>query len=205
MNGEWHIIAVLLAGHFLAVATPGPNTAFILQTAMHNRRAAYIAAMGIFPAGMIWASAGLAGMGQLIAAAPALEQALRITGGCYLCWIGWRMVSRRSASQDVADAGPVNSVAGLLTTGFMTNFLNPKAIAWYTSIFAAAGAFELSAPHRAIVIVAMPGMGFLWYLFVATAISSPAVRGVLTGQTRWIDLVSGLTMILFGAKLLVLG
>lgn len=205
MNAEWQVIAVLLAGHFLAVATPGPNTAFILQTAMHSRRAAYIAAMGIFPAGMIWASAGLAGMGQLMAAAPVLEQALRIAGGCYLCWIGWRMVSRRQATQDAANAGPVKSVPGLLATGFMTNFLNPKAIAWYTSIFAAAGAFELSAPHRAFVIIAMPGMGFLWYLFVATAVSSRVVRGVLMGQTRWVDLVSGLTMILFGAKLLVLG
>ena len=205
MNAEWHIIAVLLAGHFLAVATPGPNTAFILQTAIHSRRAAYIAAMGIFPAGMIWASAGLAGMGQLIAAAPALEQVLRIAGGCYLCWIGWRMISRRRASQDTAEAMPVKSVPGLLATGFMTNFLNPKAIAWYTSIFAAAGAFELSAPHRAIAIVTMPGMGFLWYVFVATAVSSSAVRGVLTGQTRWIDLFSGVVMILFGAKLLLLG
>jgi len=144
-------------------------------------------------------------MGQLIAAAPALEQVLRIAGGCYLCWIGWRMISRRRASQDTAEAMPVKSVPGLLATGFMTNFLNPKAIAWYTSIFAAAGAFELSAPHRAIAIVTMPGMGFLWYVFVATAVSSSAVRGVLTGQTRWIDLFSGVVMILFGAKLLLLG
>jgi len=205
LNSDWHIIAVLLAGHFLAVATPGPNTAFILQTAVHNRRAAYIAAMGIFPAGMIWASAGLAGMGQLIVAAPMLEQALRIAGGCYLCWIGWRMISRRRASQDTAEAPPEKSVPGLLATGFMTNFLNPKAIAWYTSIFAATGAFELSASYRAMVIIGMPGMGFLWYLCIATAVSGRLVRDVLMGQTRWIDLVSGITMILFGAKLLVLG
>jgi threonine efflux protein len=205
VNAEWHIIAVLLAGHFLAVATPGPNTAFILQTAVHNRRAAYIAATGILPAGVIWAGAGLAGMGQLIAAAPMLEQALRIAGGCYLCWIGWRMISRRRVSQDTVETAPVRSVPGLIAAGFMTNFLNPKSIAWYTSIFAATGAFELSAPYRAAVIIGMPGMGFLWYLLIATVASSPLVRGVLMGQTRWIDLVSGLVMMIFGAKLLVLG
>jgi threonine/homoserine/homoserine lactone efflux protein len=205
LNGEWNTIGVLLAGHFLAVATPGPNNAFILQTAVHNRRAAYIAATGILPAGIIWASAGLAGMGQLIAAAPMLEQAIRIAGGCYLCWIGWRMISRRSVSHNPTETAPVKSVPGLIAAGFMTNFLNPKAIAWYTSIFAATGAFDLSAPYRAVAIFAMPGLGFLWYLCIATAVSSSLVRGVLMGQTRAIDLVSGLVMMLFGAKLLVVG
>lgn len=205
MNEQWHVVAVLLAGHFITVATPGPNSTFILQMALHSRRAAVIAALGIFPAGVLWASAGLAGMGQLIAAAPMLETFLRVGGGAYLCYIGWRMIARYRKGAIVTAATTTPSVWSLLGMGFTTNFLNPKAIAWYTSIFAATGAFELTTPYRIGVILGMPGLGFLWYLFIAAIVSSATVRGFLSGSTRWIDIVSGVVMIAFGGKLLAFG
>lgn len=205
MNEQWHVVAVLLAGHFITVATPGPNSTFILQMALHNRRAAVIAALGIFPAGVLWASAGLAGMGQLIAAAPMLETFLRFGGGAYLCYLGWRMIARTHSRTAITAATETPGIWTLLGMGFTTNFLNPKAIAWYTSVFAATGAFELTAPYRIGVILGMPGIGFLWYLFIAAVVSSAAVRGALSGSTRWIDLVSGIVMIAFGGKLLAFG
>jgi threonine/homoserine/homoserine lactone efflux protein len=205
VNEQWHVVAILLAGHFITVATPGPNSTFILQMALHSRRAALIAALGIFPAGVLWASAGLAGMGQLIAAAPMLETFLRIGGGAYLCYIGWRMIARHRKGTVITAATETPSVWSLLGMGFTTNFLNPKAIAWYTSVFAATGAFDLTAPYRIGVILGMPGLGFLWYLFITLVVSSKAVRAALTGSTRWIDMVSGMIMIAFGGKLLAFG
>ena len=69
----------------------------------------------------------------------------------------------------------------------------------------AAFPFDLTAPYRIGVILGMPGLGFLWYLFITLVVSSKAVRAALTGSTRWIDMVSGMIMIAFGGKLLAFG
>ncbi len=205
MNVPWTILGLLALAHVFAVVTPGPNNAFMLQTALHSRRAGVIAASGIWPAGAIWAFLGLAGVGALIEQAPVFAMALRIGGGVYLCWLGWRMISASLRPRGVAAAKTAPASAlGLFTQGFLTNFLNPKAIAYYTSVFAATGAYELTQPWRAFVIVAMPGIGFMWYVLLTLVVSSGfAQRGVVRAGF-WIDRLAGATMILFGVKLLAM-
>jgi threonine efflux protein len=177
----------------------------MLQTALRSRRAGVIAAAGIWPAGAIWAFLGLAGVGALIEQAPALAMALRIGGGVYLCWLGWRMISASLRPRAAAGARPApESALGLFAQGFLTNFLNPKAIAYYTSVFAATGAYELTQPWRAFVIVAMPGIGFVWYVFLTFVVSSGMAQRGLSRAGFWIDRLAGATMILFGVKLLAM-
>ena len=200
----WRIVFVLLAGHLAAVASPGPNSAFILQTALHDRRSAWLAALGILPASLLWASLGLAGMGALVAAAPMAQLVLRVGGGCYLCWLGWRMATRE-ARMAPTSAPLQRQPLRLIASGFATNFLNPKSIAWYMSIFAATGAFDLPRAFKTGVVIAMPTLGFLWYLMLGALASSAPVRALLGGSTRGVDLVTGAAMIGFGLKLLILG
>lgn len=206
MTSPWAILGLLAAAHVLAVVTPGPNNAFIMQVASRSRRSALIAATGIWPAGALWAFAGLSGVGAVIDAAPMLALAIRLAGGVYLCWIGWRILSAvwRPRVQRGGAGGLPDKPLALFAMGFMTNFLNPKAIAYYTSIFAATGAYDLTTPWRALAIVGLPGIGFLWYVTFTFMLSSGWAQRGLARAGRWIDGFAGAAMILFGVKLLAL-
>lgn len=204
MNEHAAILAMLAGGHIVAVLSPGPNNALVLQMSTHGRRAACWLAAGIFPAGVIWAALGMAGVGQLLLAAPAFELALRIGGGLYLLWLGVKIMRASFAPRGAQAPLPsVPSAQRLFLIGFMTNFTNPKSIAWYTSIFAATGAFALPWPLQALAVIGMPGLAALWYVAFGSFLTSAPVREGFLRVRRWIDRFAAAVLIAFGLRLLV--
>lgn len=206
MNEYASILGLLAAGHLLAVLSPGPNNALVLQMSGHGRKAAFWLAAGIFPAGLFWATLGMAGVGQVIRAIPAFEIALRIAGGLYLLWIGVRIFRQSFASHNQqANLRPTPSAGRLFLTGFLTNFTNPKSIAWYTSIFAATGAFVLPLPLQIAAVIGMPLIGALWYVVFAFILTSGPARAGFARIRKWIDRFAAAVLIGFGLRLLVSG
>jgi threonine efflux protein len=196
-----HTLGILALAHLFAVMAPGPNTALVLQTATRSRRDAFITLLGLWPAGFIYAVAGLAGLGALLAAAPWLATAMQVVCAAYLLWLGVRMLR---ASFRPRHAGVVEvSRANLFWQGFITNLTNPKSIVYYASIFGATGAFDLPLWAQAAIAPIMPAIGTLWYGSLALVASSGPVRSMLDSISHWLDRISGTIMIGFGLKLLV--
>ena len=90
----------------------------------------------------------------------------------------------------------------LIGMGFLSNLGNPKAIAWYASVFAAAGAYDLPWTWQILVVLGMPAIGFSWNSFLVLVVSSGPVRALYNRAIRWIDGISGGILLLFGIKLL---
>jgi threonine efflux protein len=91
----------------------------------------------------------------------------------------------------------------LVLTGFLSNLSNPKAIAWYASIFTAAGAYDLPWQWQLVVIFGMPAIGFGWNSLLVFVVSSGPIKVLYTRAVRWIDRISGGILLVFGLKLLV--
>ena len=204
MSETLHILALLAAAHIMTVMSPGPNQALVLATAARSRTEGLIVAAGFWPAGCIWASMGLMGMGELMRAAPMIEIGLRVACAAYLFYLGLRMirasfVGRRGAGA----AAPQHSRAKLFLMGFLTNLGNAKAIAYFASVFAATGAYDLPLEWQFVAIVAMPGIGFSWNAALVLFISTKPVRRAYERAAHWIDRLSGSVLMIFGLKLLV--
>ena len=139
-------------------------------------------------------------------AMPAIELSLRIACGCYLLYLGQKLLrgAWRGRGLPVAEA-PDMTIGRLFWAGFLTNLLNARVIAYYASIFTAAGAYALPWQWQMVAIFGMPAIGFSWNSFVTLVVSSPAVRGALAGATHWIDSASGAILVAFGLNLLVRG
>jgi threonine efflux protein len=197
-----HTLLLLALAHLFAVMSPGPNTAIVLQTAARSRRDALIVVAGLWPAGLIYAIAGLAGLGALLAAAPWLTIVMRIACGCYLCWLGLRMFFKQRRA--VVDGGAPRR-AHLFWQGFITNLTNPKSIVYWASVFAATGAFELPFWAQIVAAFLMPAIGSCWYISLALIASSKPAQRALANASRTIDRISGAVMIGFGVKLLAQG
>ncbi len=204
MSDTLHIMVLLATAHLFAVMSPGPNQALILATAARNRSEGLIVAAGFWPAGCLWASMGLLGMGELMRSAPMIELGLRVACGLYLIYLGVRMFRASFGDRTkLGRAAPEQSRSKLFLMGFLTNLGNAKAMAYFAGVFAATGAYELPWQWQFVAIILMPGIGFSWNASLVLFVSSPPIRRAYERASHWIDRISGSFLLLFGLKLLV--
>ncbi len=82
-------LLLLLVTQAIIVMVPGMNTALVLRTASKDRTAGFMVALGVWPAGLIGALAGLGGLGTLLLAWPQIAFAMRLICGLYLLMIAF--------------------------------------------------------------------------------------------------------------------
>jgi threonine/homoserine/homoserine lactone efflux protein len=157
--------------------------------------------------GVVFALAALLGLQAILLAVPSLYLVLKIAGGIYLAYLGFRIWS--SARQPLVVPGePSGGGASLprsLALGFVTQVSNPKTAIVYASVFAA---FLPAAPSvgfdfALVTIVFAIEAG--WYAIVALALSSERPRRAYLRYKAGVDRVAGSVMMLLGLKLVLSG
>ncbi len=197
------IAAALAAG----AMSPGPSFLMVARMALStSRRDALAAAVGMGIGGVAFALVALLGLLALLAAVPLLYGALKVLGGAYLLYLGYRIWRGASMPLPFADAD-----AGLRTSrpwrsfvlGLTTQVSNPKTAVVYASVFASL----LPDNVPPVVVAALPILVFAietaWYSVVAVALSAPLPRARYLAAKAWFDRGAGGVMALLGIKLLV--
>jgi threonine efflux protein len=192
--------------HFFAISSPGP-TLFIVagHASAPNRDASFFVVLGVVCATLIWSSFAAAGLGTLVNAVAWLPVTIRIAGGLYLAWFGFKML--RSAwtgrgAIDIEDATASVAPMAALRAGFVTNISNPKVIAYYVSLFGVMIPANASVPLYAAAVATAVFVSTVWWSTVALFFRLPAVRRVFTRVRRGFDAVVGAALVAFGIKLI---
>ncbi len=191
----------------VTVLSPGPNFLATVQAALgRSRRAGLEVALGISVGTTIWATASLLGLGLLFQSAGWLYHAVRIAGACYLIFLGVATLlsARRPATQPAGPASATGPAAGGLWAvrrGLLTDLSNPKAAAFFTSLFAVAvppGApFWFDAAIVALVVAIAGG----WYALCACAVSLAPVAAVYRRAQRAVTAAAGVVFVALGLRL----
>ena len=203
MTESLQILATLAAAQIAIAIAPGQNTVLVVHAGARDRRLGLAVAAGIWPVGVLWAVGSLAGLGTIFASLPQLAEVMRLTCGAYLLWLGAKAI-RRSFTAPVLAAPSAGAMtpAEAFRAGALSTLTNPKAIAYYMSIFTATGAYALSPMQQMFAAVTMPTISAAWYALLAVFVSTRPVVTVVDRGRSWFDRLAGLTMIGFGAKLL---
>lgn len=190
----------------LGAMSPGPSFILVARTSLAvSRRDGLAAAVGIGVGGVFFSAIALFGLLAILTAIPWLYLALKILGGAYLIYLGYRIL--RGAKQPL-----VLESASLQThstqawrsfvLGLVTQVSNPKTAIIYASVFASLLPHDI--PPLALVV--LPIMVFaietIWYSVVALALSSPSPRARYLASKSWIDRTAGTIMSLLGVKLI---
>lgn len=136
------LLALFALAILVASISPGPNVLIVVVNALK-----------FGPAGAFWTIAGnlvclfciavLAsiGVGAAIATAPLAFQIMKIAGGLYLAWIGYKMIrssfgviSELKLGQERSGKGHVRPLQ-LMGEAFLVSASNPKAILFLSAIF----------------------------------------------------------------------
>ena len=190
----------------VTVMTPGPNFLAVAHaTLARSRRHGLWVVAGIAAGTAVWAAASLAGLGLLFRTAGWLYTAVKLLGGAYLIYLGLRMIlaSRRpsrphpAAGTGTASATPWSG----FRRGLLVDLSNPKAAAFFTSLFAVAVPPTAPLWLLACVVAAVVGVAAAWYGAVALTLGSRRVSSTYRRAERLITAVAGALFMALGLRL----
>ena len=199
-------LGAVLGALALGVISPGPSFVMVAREAVSVSRANGVAAaFGMGLGGTLFALAALGGLQALLLAVPVLYSSLKVLGGLYLCYLGYRIYagSRQPLSTtDDRGGNAARSVRTSLWLGLTTQLSNPKTAIVYASVFAAFLPSSLSL-HLAVTLVAVVfALETSWYSIVATLLSTAAPRRAYVGCKTYIDRAAGIVLLGLGLRLI---
>ena len=203
MNDAAALFAIL-AALAVGVVSPGPSFVMVARTAIASGRVQGVAAsLGMGAGGALFAIAALLGLQAVLLAVPALYAALRLLGGLYLAWLGWRIwrAARTPLAFPQAGRPPAAEARRALLLGFTTQASNPKTAVVYASVFAAFLPAVHSTAFNLVLVCAVFVLEAAWYALVALALSSARPREAYLGCKAWLDRLAGGVMLALGLRL----
>jgi threonine efflux protein len=202
----WHGFAVLTVVHLLAAASPGPDFAYVTrQSLVHGRRAGLLASFGIALGLSIHLVYSAAGLAAIIAHSAQLMTVVRLSGGGYLLYLGYRGLRSGASSPASLDATTplAESSWRQVGGGFLCNAFNPKAPIYFLALFTVVLSPGLPVPTLVAYGAWIMVLQWLWFSLVALVFAHPRVRNRLLAGRRWIDRAFGTAMIALGIRVLV--
>ena len=203
----------ILVVWLLAIASPGPDLVQLLRVGA-VRRNGVACALGIMSGNLLWIVASMLGLSALVDNVPGILTALFLAGGFVLAWMGQGALRGGLAARK-QDAVLSDAASSLLTTqmttvqswrlGLVTNLSNPKALVFFGAVFAGFVPPDTSWAMRTVVLVMMMVTGVAWFVFVAVAVSVPALSKRLQAAGAWIDIVAGTVFLVLAAVLVIEG
>lgn len=201
-QGFWLITGV----HFLACMSPGPDFVLVSQQSLSRGRAAgLLTALGIalgFGVHIIYSVLGLV---TVVAQSATLLTVIKIVGGLYLIYIGYKGLTAKAAGEVAeirAEKMTVEPAWKIIWRGVLCNVLNPKAVVYMLSLFTVVLSPTTPLWQMAAYGAWMTLMPFVWFGLVALMLSVPAVNRRFQRFGHWIDRVCGGALALLGIKVM---
>lgn len=208
-TGDWFsgnlAVAALIAGVWtVTVLSPGPNLLATLHaTARGGARAGVATAAGIGLGTTIWSGGSLLGLAALFQAFGWAYTVVKIVGAAYLVIVGLRLLlQRRPAVPD--EARPEGQLVGLrraFAFGMATDLANPKAAAFFASLFAVSVPAGASVAFQAGICALVVAIAVAWYALAALLFARPRVAAAYTRLRGVIERVTGALFVAAGLRL----
>ncbi|MDV3348150.1 LysE family translocator [Leptolyngbyaceae cyanobacterium CCMR0082] len=190
----------------IGAMSPGPSFVMVARTALAvSRKDGLTAALGMGVGGVLFATIALLGLLTLLTAVPVLYISLKVLGGVYLIYLGykiWQDSAQPVTLNPTEQQTQQNPVWYSFFLGLTTQISNPKTAVVYTSVFASL----LPSNVPAFAVIALPIVVFIieagWYSLVALTLSATTPRSRYLASKKWLDRTAGTILSLLGAKLI---
>jgi amino acid exporter len=198
-------ILLALSAVLLALMSPGPNILAVIGTSMGAGRKYGVAlALGVATGSFCWALIAVSGLTALLTAYAAVLTAIKIAGGCYLIWLGYKSFRSAATIKDLrtTDLGATTKPSAYFLRGLTVQMTNPKAALAMVAIVSLG--LHVSAPVwvAATLVLGITSLSLVGHLAYAFAFSTRPVVALYLKARRWIEAALGAFFCVAGAKLL---
>lgn len=182
----------------LAVAAPvgAIGLLCIRRTLAYGRLVGFITGLGAATADAVYGAMAALGLTSVALFLESAQTPLRLLGGAFLIYLGWRTFISRPT--EAADADRPGSLAATFASTFALTLANPSTIIAFAAIFASVGLVGSASAGSALIMVVGVFLGSAaWWLFLSGSIS--LLRGVMTpARLLWVNRISGVLIALLG-------
>ncbi|OEE41494.1 LysE family translocator [Vibrio ordalii] len=209
---ELSILATLAGVHFMALLSPGPDVALVVQNSTrYGRRTGVFIALGLSCGIVIHSLLSLTGISYLVHQQPALFAMVQLAGGGYLFYLGLGALKSIYTTWRSPQAVGVNNERDKLIEnqrqaffrGFITNIFNPKALVFFISLMSSLVPVGMSFSGKGIALLILWGLSFMWFSSLAWMLSTARLQKRLQSLTVYIDAVCGIIFTLIGGLILL--
>ncbi|ATC58807.1 LysE family translocator [Vibrio anguillarum] len=209
---ELSILATLAGVHFMALLSPGPDVALVVQNATrYGRKTGVFIALGLSCGIVIHSLLSLTGISYLVHQQPALFAMVQLASGGYLFYLGLGALKSIYTTWRSPQAVGVNNERDKLienqrqafSLGFITNIFNPKALVFFISLMSSLVPVGMSFSGKGIALLILWGLSFMWFSTLAWMLSTARLQKRLQSLTVYIDAVCGIIFTLIGGLILL--
>ena len=207
---EASILMALATVHFVALMSPGPDFALVVQNAARfGRRTGFYIALGLSLGIFLHALLSVTGISLLVQQHPVWFSLIQAAGGSYLLYLG--VGALYATWQHWSE--PVNVLKGDYTAalgqphkafikGLVTNLLNPKALVFFASLMSSLVPVGMSLAGKSTGLLIIWSESLLWFGLLAWLLTKPVFQRRLEALGRYIDLACGVVFSVLGSAIL---
>ncbi len=203
MSMNYTLVLISVFAVFIpALILPGPDFVAVVRSSMtRGTRAGLLTTLGVSMGLCLYATLSLLGLSAILVQYQWLTWTVRVLGGCYLIFLGIRLLRAKAQPIEVDEAArPVGKRAILF--GFLVTLTNPKAIVLFASVFATAVTASTPLWLMGLMIALVTASSLLWYTCVSLFMSSGPVVRRFQRARHWIERAAGVCFIGLGGKVL---
>ena len=191
--------------HFFAVASPGPDFILITrQSFRYGRKVALWTSFGIALGILFHVALSLTGLTILLQNQPSFFWYLKLLASLYIGYLGLvSLLSRRSFSLEDSISHEDSQEVQSLTTGFLTNALNPKAFIFFVTVFTLVIDIETTNIIKIGLGVYMSIATFIWFSFVSILLTNKEATDRFKKFIPWIERITGFLLIFIAVQIFV--
>lgn len=209
---ELTILSTLALVHFIALMSPGPDFALVVQNATrYGRQTGLFIALGLSCGILLHSMLSLTGVSYLVHQQPTLFALLQLAGGSYLTYLGYGALKATLASvykaqpSHDAPASPsllLSNKRQAFSRGFATNILNPKALVFFVSLMSSLVPADMSLSGKSIALVILWSLSLVWFSFLAWVLSTQRMQLKVKAIAVYIDGLCGIIFSVIGVSIL---
>ena len=200
--GEIVVLISVFAIFIPALMLPGPDFVAVVRSSMTKGTAAgLLTTLGVSGGLGLYATLSLLGLSAILVEYQWLAWTVRVLGGCYLIYLGFRLFFAKPQPVDIGDE--VGKPRGNpLLFGFLVTLTNPKAVVLFTSVFATAVTETTPVWLMAAMIALVVAASLIWYAIVSLFMSSSPVIRRFQNARHWIERAAGVCFVTIGGRVL---
>ena len=193
----------------MGAASPGPSLIVILRHAVADGRSAgvYAAAghgLGIF----IYALVSAIGLSFILISFPKIFLFVQILGALFLLWIGFQILREGLSKKDLSNLGEYKTKSACTTLnhfrdGFGIAILNPKILAFFSSLFSQFLSPEQSLSIHVLMAIIAGFIDVSVYVIIVFLVTLKSLLKHYRERIFLLEVAFGLLLILLGFSIFV--
>ncbi|PCI86359.1 MAG: lysine transporter LysE [Hyphomicrobiales bacterium] len=199
-------IMLAYAAFLLGAMSPGPNILAVIGTSMsEGRKSGTALAMGIAMGSFSWGLLSAVGLTALLATYASALFVIKIIGGCYLLWLGYKSLRSAASKYDLNTVtldGDKRRPRDFFIRGYLIQMTNPKAALTWVAIITLGLAPDAPVWVAASIVTGATLLSIIMHGLYAVAFSTNLMVRVYSKARKYIQATLGIFFVGAGIKLL---